>query len=439
MKKLLYLLPVLLIMLASCSKNQSEILDTVPSDTNWVAMVDLKALVSDLAKGGHADLESAISSVTNVSGIDAKWRFMLSEDSGADFSGPLVAFEYQRASVVSFYVKDAGKFRNGMEQTIGAPLQEEDGILAGDDNTVFMKGDQVWLATEYPEVSPADIMTLSRLPEDKSIASSPLADMLTHGDNISLVVNLNNFLAFERRSQMLKNLLFDDAAYMVSYVNFEKEKFISETSILNSKCKPAPLSLSLSEIDVPALKSYTGRGNVFLAAGLDGKALSGLLGSFANAGMPSDMVGVIGSLDGNAVVSADFDSEFSSSSSFGLLLTFANGEVAAQASQVVGILLGNGDFNAEIDIEGNVCSVISGPQTGTSASEIASYFKDACIGLAIMPSAFEAWGIEDLADSIEACVLTVTSDQGSATIKTRVNTKGSANSLVAFLNLASRI
>lgn len=434
MKKLFYLFSLALLALSSCSRGNGDILSTVPDSTEFFVVADLKALVSDLGDEGRRQLASMVDKATGTKGtLDARWRFFFSEDSGVDFASPFAVFEWKGNEVATFYVKDASKFRKGLEKETGVALSESSGFLSDSDGTVFIHGDQVWFAGAYPELSVADFSAFLNLGEKHSILSNDCAAKAASGDaDLVAFVNLDKTLSgsWNANLRMAVNAVFDDASYVVTHFNFEKGKARGESVFYNYKGRPAGLAFDMDRIDVGRLKVFDGRGNCFAAMGVSPEVMHSLVRQAKNFGVvPADAQDVLESLDGNVAFSLYRDPSDSSAFPFTVMLSFGSDKKAAAAVDAVRGILGSDGFR--VYSLGNGCFVSHGSApSGSDIASVADDFKGACLGVAFLPSFFGNTG-----DFLDSCVITLHNDGDGARILSTVNTNKNQNALTAVLRL----
>lgn len=448
MKRLLWILPALLMMLASCSgRSEEDILLTVPKDTNYFNLVNLKAVTADLGEEGRAQIDRLLAeNASKGRPDDARWSYFLGPDSQVDFSGPLVAFEFNNNILFSFYAKDASKFRDGIGQALGAELKEQDGVWKDADGTVFIKDSQVWFASSYPEISTADIAALSQTKEEGSVLAVDCArELATKGDDFCSFINLGETLqgSWNQQTRMVLNAIFDDPAYVVSSHNFEKGKAVGESVFLNYKGQPAELALKLQKINEGDLRKFDGKGNLFLVLGVNPDMMHNLVRMAKNfGGVPADLQETLESLDGNVAVALMQADKYAEPSSMSFSFTFGSKGAAAKAADFMrsGPLLGmlaslpSEGEEWKVFSEGDRCCLVYGDGTGAGIDTVAEDFKGACLGIAVLPSFIQnVTGGSNVSDYLDSFVLTLHDDGKGARIRTVLATKSDNNALVTLM------
>lgn len=442
MKHLFCLLAVLAVILSSCSsKNGDDILATVPAKSEFFVLADLKAISSDLGKDGKSQLDLTIDKIARKGGnIDARWKYFFSNDSQVDFSAPFVIFEHAGNTLATFYTKDADKFRAGIENAIGAKLEDSAGIFADAEGTVFMKDSQVWFADSYPQIESSDIAVMAQLPEKDCILSIESAKKIAKkGGDIISYVNIDKKLAgsWNRQSRILLNAVFDDASFIVSTHNFEKGKAVGTTQFLNYKGEPSSLAFKMSKIDVGKLKKFVGKGNCFFAMGINPDMTHAIVRQLKNLFViPADIRQLVENLDGNIAAALTFEGRESIPSSFSAMLTFDNKNAAVQATDELRGLIPPGE-STDIFTDDDRLYLSSGTLSGAGIDAVADDFKGACLGVSLLPSFFNEATGGNMGDYLDGCTLTLHDDGNGAEIRTVFTTKSDRNALVTLLQFVN--
>lgn len=440
MKKIFFLLAVVAIALSSCGrKGEKDLLQTIPGDTDYFVVVNLKGLSSDLGDEGKHQLDELLDK--KGASFDARWKYFFSDDSQVDFSAPLVVFEYNNGILATFYTKDESKFAAGIEACLGEKGTEAGGLYVCADNTVFMDGHQVWFATRYPEVTPSDITRLSGLGEKESVLGMEVTKkVIGKSDDIASVVNLDRALdgAWNRNARIMLNMLFDDASYLVSYTNFEKGKVTNETSFLSYKCEEAKLAFKMSKLDMGTLGKFDGKGNFFAAIGLNPELMRSIVRQMKNFGaVPPEAQEMLGQLDGTSAMSVNFDSKYSDPS-FSAMFTFKNKQGAADAASFLRTISDMGSSLSAIPSDRQLF-VIQGTQGGESFDSVVGDLKGASLGIVLMKSFFENMGSNNGASYLGPCVIKLKEEGKGVKLGVTMHTPGEANSLVSFLQMVSSL
>lgn len=443
MKKTLLILAALTIILTSCGgKSGKALLQTVPADSEGLAVVEMKKVMADLGNEGRQQLDKAIARLQHKKGTDAKWEYFFSSDSEVDFSAPLVAFVYKRATLFTFYVKDEGKFRSAIEEKTGSSFEEmPGGISALADNTVFLQDHQAWFAPEYPQVDASDIAELSQLSEKESIAGLPFIGSLADGkDDVSLLLNLDRLFEaqWNRQGRMALNMVFDDASYLVSRISFKEKEASAESVFLNYKGEQSSFAFKTSKIDTGALKDFDAKGNFLGVMGVNPDLMHSLVSQLKNFGaIPYSIQSILEEMDGNIAVSAGIANDYKEGvpSSLAVMMTFKSKEAADNAATFFRTHLAPGAEDVNIFTDDKRCYFIHGPQTGDSLKDFSDELKGANIAMVMLPSFLANMGYGDLSEYLDSCILTVKEESKGAKIYTRLNTKGSGNSIIALLKI----
>lgn len=430
----------MMLLLASCShKSSDDILLTVPADTNYFVLADMKALSSDLGKEGRGQLDATLAKLSQKGDAsDSLWQYFFSEDSGVDFSSPMVVFEFRRNMLASFFLKDADSFRQGIGKSLGTPLTESpEGIFYNSDATVFIKGDQAWFANPYPELSADDIATLAGMTEAESILSVAAAkEAASRAADVTSFCNLGKLLegSWNSKARLLLNTVFDDASYIVSAHNFRNGQAIGETVFMNYKGKPAGLAFKMSEIKTGNLKKFDGKGNCFIALGMNPDLMHSIVRAVKNFGIiPAEMQDILESLDGDIAISLTKDTQGGNPSGISAMFTFKNKSAASDASSFLK-QMGNAQ-RADIRTDGERLYITEGNPSGNDIESVAESFKGACLGVALLPSFFNSVSGASAGDYLDGCTVTLHDDGKGVIIKSILTTKGDRNALLTLLQL----
>lgn len=440
MKKLIFILSVFAIAISSCSKSHKEILKTVPADSTIVAIVDMESLASKIGAEGRKELQQILDDNYTHDAMD----YLFSEDSDVDFSAPLVVFQRGGSSFASFYVKDAGHFRQAMEKAENCRFSKAGGVEASDNNRVFIKGKQVWLTGSYPEVTAADIEGFASLDEKGSVLSLPCADMLDEGGNDAVaifnVARLYSDYYLDMQSKLMVNMVFDDLAFVVSQINFNNGKVESETLFLNDSGDTAAFALPLSTLDVSDLKAFDGKGNMFGAFSLNSKLVNDLISQFGKMNfLPAPVMEFARQLDGPVAFALRQDSAYHVEPQMAVMLTFSSSDAAEMASSFLAQ-----QFKSESDMqdanvyaEGKSVRLFSGQQSGKSFGSYADSFRNTAAGVVISSDFYENLGDREVKNYLKDISIMLVPEGKGAKIVAELATVGEGNSLVSILKMAN--
>lgn len=400
MKKSLLFLGLLALLLSSCSRMDSaDLLKSVPKDTLYFSVINAKELTSNFQPQEIESLSSRIG--------DSKYKFLLSKDSGVDFEAPVVVFEYKGAPAATFCLRDEKSFRQGIEAACGSEFKKEGGVDVCDENTVFVKDGRAWVTSEYPAVSAADIAMLASLTEEESVLSIEAAAKLDcSGKEAVAFFNLDKAFAKMGRSDiwMVLNMVFDNLSYITLSTDFKGSEAECDVRFYNYKSQPAPLSFNPSKLSASAIKEFPGKGNFFLALGVNPelmRSLSAVFKSFLS--VPSEMMAFLEKLDGEVIISGDFESKFSNPENLSAMFTLKSAGDAEKTAQFFRSVMGSSMGNLKIYNDGKRLFVISGDKGAGSMSDYADDFKGAELGLLFLPSFFEHMDSSGSANDISVC------------------------------------
>lgn len=440
MKRYFYLLALIALTLAACSRHDSAgLLSTVPRDAETVTVFDIKSLSSDLGDEGRA-LITEIIDRGEKSGhrLPPEVAYLLSEDSQADFSAPAVTFQSGGSSITTFYLKDEGRFRKDIEACTGKTFSSTGKVYALDGNTVFTCEGQAWMTAEYPEVTAADIAVFTQLKEADCIMALECGPRLEGKGDMLTLVNLDRLLegSWNRTYRMILSMVIDDASYIFSTTDFEKGKMTNETLFLNHKNEPTNLALKLKKIDTGKLKEFTGKGNAFLALGVEPSMMHSLVRQAKMFGIvPSDIQDVLEQLDGNIVISADVRDKYEDVPPLCAMFTFKSAEAASKSLQTVQPYIDAFMPDSHLFTDDKRLYIVYSSPEGSDIGGMKDELKGATLGLTLLPSFFQAMGGPHTADYIRGVNFRVTDDSKGARIETQILTPDDRNALPALLQM----
>ena len=439
--KLLFLLSSLVLIAASCSNNREEhLLETVPLEASYIGVVRLDKLSSQLGDEGQAALKEILDN--SAKSLDSKWKYFFSDESQVDFSSPLVIFSYKRATIATFMVKSESKFREAMEKATGSTFIKSDGVESCAEGTIYLKENQAWFATSYPQVESADIASFLSLSEKESIVSQKfLSQLLDHKDDITTFVNIEKIMegSLDFQSRMAVNMIFDDASYMISHTSLEKDKIENEIVFLNYKSEPTSLAIKTSKIDTKSIREFSGKGDFCFAISVDPELVKALVRQVKNfAPIPSDIRATLEDLDGDVIVSANVKDSTDILSSLSVMLTFNSSASATAAAEFLKNFAGGDTKSTRIFTDGKKCYFMADVQGASEVSPYAESFKNANLGVVILPTLFNSIGKPEIARLVKEISIMLYDDNKGAKIKSVVNLQEGSNSLVTILKLVGK-
>lgn len=449
MRKLFYgLFAAIMLLTASCGgRKASEILRTVPGNSVAVAVIRADELASKF-KGADAAQKDELCKIlsSRMSGrSDARlyeqWEYLFSEDSQMDFSSPVVGFQYKNTGILTFALKNADRFRKDFEEKADGSFSKEGNVWVLDDNTVFVCGNQAWIAPSYPRVSSADITDFTLLKESESaMAVAPLADLIEEDDDFSLFLNLDEMASFgsQGMQMMAVNMLFDDATYITASLEFDKGEVEGDLKVLDHKGKKAPLTIKASRIDVSALRRFDGRGNLFFACALDQDVVRTTLKKLQSFGsLPSDVYDVVSKLDGTMAMSLSTQDSDSGNTISGMF-SFASEAAASDAASMARNQLSS--FNPEsVEVDGKSLIIRGSQATGPSIATVADNFDGAFLGLTFLTDPLRGPQNDIVKKYVSEIKLKVKPDGDSAKLDFEVKTTPGQNSLISLLQLFTEV
>lgn len=390
MKKLIFsIFAVCTLLLASCSKDKTELLATVPSDTAAIVYVDIKHFADKLSKEDIEQLENAL-----PSNIEDGVEELFEKDGPVDLEAGFVCFEYENNYLGTVRLKDGGKFRKYIKEEFSGVFNEKNGVWVNDDENIFVVGNQAWFSSMNGVSTPVIKKFAELKPEDSAAESEVVNEWLEKGKaDVKILIDIKKAMAYEatgREAMVGFNMLFDDPKYIAYELNFDKGKCSGTVEVLNDKAKIAPFALKLATIDVNALRSFKGKGDIFFALGLNPETTSSILSNLTGLGLPMDMQDLLKQFDGNIVVSTDLNSMMAMNGGYGdgafdALFTMTGAEAATQLVETLKEF-NEGAVNLHSDVEGNTAYVSINSPEGGSIAPLAGEFKDAVVGLVYVPT-----------------------------------------------------
>lgn len=278
MKKLklfscLFLLVSMSALLPSCSSEKSAgaLLASVPAQASWVALAD------NPGDGSFANFSQAAAAMCGLSSLPAD---------ALDHSCA-VAFGWKDLKVASFFVKDEGKLSDALAKT-GVTLN--DGVGAG--GKVILRDGRLWIASSTLGVD--NVKYFLGQKEENSYMSVPYAKTLLECDDpIAFILNYDRVLTdggdLQRAMtiRMVAGSVFNDPKYLAGTASLKSGRVSVKAQVLDSRLKPASLSLSPATLD-PAELDLLGAAPVYLGLALSEGDVARLAGQFASV-IPGDL------------------------------------------------------------------------------------------------------------------------------------------------------
>lgn len=387
----LTILSVLLLVVASCSKNSNDdaasLLKTVPADASSVAVVNIGHTVEAL--GGKIDGNKVSLSKDMMKIIDgsasltperkALLKAICDGESGISLTS-LVFYSAAR-SYISGMLDDPDKFIAAIQKYSAAdgeqslPVRQENGARIVGRSVVI--GNQFWICTEgQPDVE--QLKYTRQLNERQSFAGSEAAAMLLEPEKvINFVVDYNRtMLKMPELSyvRMGAALAFDDIAYLSGSADIKKGSLTAEAYILDSDMKEAELQIPIKKIDTATIRQLKGAADCFLAMGLSPKLTKSIAETLKDLPGAKIVGTALSEIDGTVALRAD-----------GIIMTDAEASFKTSGKNFsdISFLAGN-MFGMTVKRDGDVVTLQKGNPdfTGTvTPEEAADKLKGAWIGV----------------------------------------------------------
>lgn len=388
MKKAFLLISALILLLTGCSKDErSQILATIPAESSYVVLIDLKKINDDL--GNKVDSEGkiepgkAFSQFLNSEsrGRDAFLKQAIEgNDFAIDFSFAAL-FENAGKTMLTFYVTDPEKFTDAVSKADkDVSFSKEGGVLIDNFKNTAIVDNQVWILMSYGEpLTAGEVLKLSKLDDKKSFNSAEYSKKLLECDSeISLYADIIACCDLQGFNGMATKMsvatVFEDPKYLIGTTDFSNGEAKANVKILNEKLKPCKLAVKLDEINVGKLNAFSGKGNSFFALNLNPSSVSKILSQYEpmlkqSMMLDSSVIDALKNLDGT--IAASIDNASAGEPSFSAIISFTSPAYAESASQFFRLF--GGSFGVASD--NNVLHISRGQSEGLPISSVADRFK----------------------------------------------------------------
>lgn len=430
--------------LSSCSKEEKlgEILTTVPKDTKGLMLFNVKSLTEKLTDGKSENIGEVLSDLIGKKNMDEKVEKLFSKDSPIDFNSPAVFFEMKNQPFLTFYVKDEEAFRNYMAKEADKKLKDRNGIWVSEDDEIYMIGRQIWLNLARDEyVKASDFSKLQEQKEENSAMSIPaVAKLASQASDIAGFVNLKELDGLNSDFDKFMvgfNIAFDDPAYVIGSMNFGDGEIVSEATILNKDGVVAKCSIPLKKIDMNQINSFTAKGDMFFAFGLDPQLVDMVVKQ-----MPSDIkenpvAQTIKKIDGTIIASIDMTTVSESIPCGALTIPFKSSNDAKmiynEYYEEFKDEIEDEDIQYNVECSGNTITITLGIPTGVSIKDFASDFNDSYIGISFISKNIPNVGV--FSKYISSGSYSLKPDGEGIKMEAKVKTKDGQNSLKTICEL----
>lgn len=440
MKKTLFLiLASIAVLLSSCGKKNAEkLLQTIPQNTQFLAMVNADNLAHDLGDEGEKQLDQFVANLSKSNkASDKLTKYILSKDSQADLTEPFFFFEFNNAAIITFFVKDEDKFRSDIEGTLASEFSKENDVWHLADNTVFVKGNQAWITQKYPEIKPSEISSFTKIPKTSSMASVEYAvEMVEKDADVSALIDIKGILQtnMNMSANLFLNMAFEDPRYLSYYMNFEKGKIQGEAVMLNEKYQPAPFSLRPSKINAASLSAYPGKGNMFLAAAFDSATISKIIGQVKGfAPVPPEIIKALENIDGNIVMSSYVTGQNQQPEQVGAMITFKDPSFAQECAEFLNGMLASEGTSTQCRADGKSLIVSTPGELGQPIGAVAKDFEGAGLGFVLDTSGLNSQATGNIGALFSQLVVKLVDNGASSNLEFNISTARNQNSLVSLL------
>lgn len=423
MKKVSFWVMVcLLLITASCKKNDSRMLSTIPADTPYVVVLNTEQIGAKLIKDPKA--------LANIKGIDKKVGEVFEKAAKIiDEKEPMAVFEYNNTPVVSVIIKSEDDFKQFAQEMEIGTLSNHSGVWVSNRGDVFMRDNQVWFTSGSTTFTDQSVRMLENLKEGKSLADQDEASELLSKDvDMCGLVGVDKTLSSmggNKQMSMGTSLLFDNMEYVYFETKFDKSAINFTITPLDKNYKAAKCALPSAKIDMNTLKGYTGQGNLFMAMAIDPEFLKGIVSQYGSLMGPyKGMFDILVNINGTIVASANTETD-----DFGMMLNFNSPENAARGAEYVEDFMPIDRATASID--GTKLYVHTEQQQGQPISSVADKFTGCEFAF--------SWKLpQQLNYPVKDIIVTGKREGNTLIFKGSLSTEPGANSLVRLLEATSK-
>lgn len=290
--KLIVALAILLIgILSSCSSNSNidELLETVPKNTQFIAVFDVTSLIQK-AKIRNVDGKLTFPEELQTH-LSDNAKKLFTQNLGLDFSHA-VAFGLDENVLFTLKINDSEIFKKSTENA-GEKWLTENEITYNNNRTIFFTENQVWFSQK--KISASEIASLINLKEKESIISivKKLEKNIDFDKDIAILAQIeeltsaaDNYMDTNEAlvASMIPGIISGDAKYIIGYAEFTDKKLESTLNLYNGKGEIAGSNIELGEIDTELMEKLLNNQSVIAAISLPQpavKTLAGKLGFIA--------------------------------------------------------------------------------------------------------------------------------------------------------------
>lgn len=372
------------------AEKAEAILATVPKNVLGVGMVNLKTLTDKIMADNGAQLRQTISELGAKPEEIQVVMSVLGKNSPLDLSSPAVIFATSpRDFYFSFLVSDPSAFRDFVsQQSKGQVTFSQNGNdWIVNNGMAIMRGNQFWSSAK--PLSSRDIDSFTSLSAQESVLyAAPMERLMKANYDFSVYADLVAIGKYENdmdKMLVVSSFVINDLRYAEFFLNFENGMIRCGLTPLDSKGQRAEMSIAPGKIDISALSSAEGRGNVFAAINVDERLKTKIEQLIRMAGerIPAEAQAIIEHIQGNV----SFVGDITNPETFGdypyltLNVGFDQSDIASEIANM--IYLAPTDKDVRASVSGNTLRIFAngGANSGQSFSSVASQFNDAGLGI----------------------------------------------------------
>lgn len=353
---------LLSVLTVSCSKTDTALMDNVPADASFVAVVDLGKVITNagckLTSTGVA-LTPAMQSRINASIGNQAYERLSGMLPYVDTKHVMV-FAEKREFILTYMITDADGYKAAMEELAGEPESKDGFMVYGGRLVTAVKGNQAWTMEGDADYVVKEVSEILEKASDKNFTSNRgLVEFLEESASASVVMNL--------AAMGLK----DTDTWIAAHIRLADMSAEADLQLMQGDGEIVPAE-GFSNVDADFLRYVPADFNYAVAIGVDnGETLSGWLRMvmpvmpFEQRGMLESVMPFIAKVKGTIAVAgqlapeaAGSDDELGHISPLLVMAKMDQADVDASVQSFVTMARGMG---ASVSADGNGRYVASAP------------------------------------------------------------------------------
>lgn len=349
------------ILTVSCSKTDTALIDNVPADASFVAVVDLDKVIK------NAGCELTSTGVTLTPAMQARINATIGNQAYLRLSGMLpyvdtkhvMVFAEQREFILTYLITDVDGYATAMEELAGKPESKDGFTVYGGRVVTAVKDDQAWTMEGDADYVVKEVSEILEKASEKNFTSHRgLVEYLEESASASVVMNLAAFG------------LKDTDTWIAAHVRLADMSAQGDFQLMQSDGEIIPAE-GFSNVDTDFLRYVPGDFNYAVAIGVDnGETLAGWLRMvmpvmpFEQRGMLESVMPFISKVKGTIAVAGQIDAESDGDDELGHispLLVMAKMDQADVDASVQSFVTMARGMGASVSADGNGRYVASAP------------------------------------------------------------------------------